>query len=105
MTNYFGAPLAVALQDGIAHNMGDGLFVVLQRDQTVRRHKVQNVVVAQEELERLRSSQGLTETLEDGQADYAGDGVWRLLQMDHEAQRMQNVVLTGQDVEALLQAA
>ena len=99
------APPSVKLEDGKAEYMGEGIFVVLQKDATVRRHKRQNVVVSISDLQTLKASTRLTETMEDGAADYAGDGMWRLLQMDHEAARIQNVVLTGQDVEALLRAA
>ena len=98
-------PAQVKLEDGKAEYMGDGLFVVLQKDETVKRRKWQNVVVSISELANLKASTALTETIEDGTADHVGDGMWRLLQMNHEAARMQNVVLTGQDVEALLKAA
>jgi hypothetical protein len=85
--------------------MGDGMFVLLQKDQTVKRHKWQNVVVSALELASLRAAAALTVPIEDGRAEHMGDGTFVLLQMDHTTTRMQNVVLTGQDVEALLKAA
>ena len=105
MTKVALRPAQVKLEEGKAEYMGDGLFIVLQKDETVKRRKWQNVVVSLSELTNLKASTALTETIEDGTADHVGDGMWRLLQMDQEAARMQNVVLTGQDVEALLRAA
>ena len=98
-------PAQVKLDDGKAEYMGDGLFVVLQKDETVKRRKWQSVVVSVSDLQALKALPALTVPIEDGKAEYVGDGYWGLLQMDHVAQRMHNVVLSGQDVETLLQAA
>ncbi|UXC90512.1 hypothetical protein EGM87_15985 [Sphingobium sp. RSMS] len=105
MTEVTLQPAPVKLEDGRAEYMGGGLFVVLQKDQTVRRHKWQNVVVSRSDLATLKAIPAHTVPFDDGTAEYVGDGYWRLLQMDHLAQRMHNVVLSGQDVEALLKAA
>jgi len=37
--------LSIELEDGEAHHMGDGLFVLMQRDYTRRGYPMQNVVV------------------------------------------------------------
>lgn len=105
MTKVALRPAQVKLEDGKAEYMGDGLFVVLQKDETVKRRKWQSVVVSMSDLQVLKALPALTVAIDGGKAEYVGDGYWGLLQMDHVAQRMHNVVLSGQDVEALLQAA
>jgi hypothetical protein len=41
---------SVKLIDGVAEHMGDGMFVLIQKDE---RGSPQNVVVAREDLERM----------------------------------------------------
>jgi len=105
MTNKLAAPLSVALLDGRANYMGDGYFMTLQKDDTVRRNRFQRVLISQQDLARLQISTALSETLEDGRADHTGDGMWLLVQRDEAANLLQNVVLTGQDIANLLAAA
>lgn len=99
------SPAAVVLEDGMAQHMGDGYFMVMQKDATVRRNRFQRVLVGQEDLSHLQDSTALTESLEDGSADHVGDGMWLIVQRDETANVPQNVVLTAQDIGALLAAA
>ncbi len=46
-------PITIELEDGTAERMGDGIFVVLQRDATAKRAKMQNVVLTRADLEAL----------------------------------------------------
>lgn len=104
MTNDFAAPVSIVLQDGIAAHMGDGYFMVMQEDATVQRDRLQRVLIGQGDLSRLQASTALTETLEDGRADHVGDRMWMLTQRDEAADLSQNVVITAQDIGALLAA-
>lgn len=81
--------------------MGDGMFIVLQRDQGV----MQNVAVSQGDLTGLLDHPDLTAPLEEGTAEYAGSDMWVLYQRDDTSGTMQNVAVSRQDLGLMLQAA
>lgn len=100
--------LSIKLEDGAGHYMGDGLFVVLQRDPEAKGRKTQNVVVTSGELASFRAAQSdLNVILEDGEAHHMGDGLYIVMQRDRtrRGEPMQNVMLTANDAAALLALA
>lgn len=104
-----GAPLAMSLEDGEAHFMGDGMVALLQRDLGAQRRKMQCVMVSRRDLEAIRRLDGasLTIPLEDGEAHHMGDGLFVVLQHDEtrRGRPVNNVVLTANDAAALLAVA
>jgi hypothetical protein len=94
--------LTIALEDGTAEIMGDGMLALLQRDE---RRKLNNVVLSRRDLEVLETSDRLILGLEDGEAHYMGDDVWTVLQQDVVAQAPQSLVVSREDLQALLAAA
>lgn len=90
--------LTVSLEAGAANYMGDGLFVVCQRDEDTS--EMQDVVLSVQDLKVIGASQDRTVPLEDGVAEHVGDDLWVVYQTDGGLQ--QSVVITGQDCTALL---
>jgi len=99
-----GSSLTIKLEDGAGEYMGDGIFVVLQRDATIPKAPMQNTVLSRRDMEAMQGSDGLTLALESGIADYAGDGLWRVTQRDDTTGTMQSVVLSERDMRAMLAA-
>ncbi len=97
--------LTIALEDGEAHNMGEGSFVVLQKDETTGR--TNNVVLCEQDLEALKAPPAcLTLALCNGVAEYVGEGLWGVYQRDHDMKPQgQLVILSDVDAGAMLAAA
>lgn len=90
--------LTVSLEDGAANYMGDGLFLIAQRDEDTS--EMHDVVLSVQDLKVIVALQDRTVPLEDGVAEHIGDDLWVVGQTD--GGRQQSVVITGQDCTALL---
>jgi hypothetical protein len=103
------SPLTLRITEGAAYLMGDGIVVMRQRDETVKRGKLQEVVATRSDLEALSRADNRTLTIpmEDGEAHFMGDGLFILRQHDdtRKDRPLQNVVVTSQDLEVMLAAA
>ncbi len=51
-------PLSIKLEEGSAHMMGDGIVVMMQRDPTAKRRKMQKVVLSRRDLEAMQKAHG-----------------------------------------------
>ncbi|MDF0489231.1 hypothetical protein PX554_13905 [Sphingomonas sp. H39-1-10] len=108
VTNESFAFPAIELADGFAEPMGDGVFVVLQKDEGAVGAPMQNVVLSLWDLETLKAHDTSIDTiaLEDGQAHWMGD-YFLIEQADRSVQGhpVQAIALTFDDAEALRLAA
>ncbi|WP_242153284.1 hypothetical protein [Sphingomonas sp. BAUL-RG-20F-R05-02] len=108
ITSESAAVLTIELEEGTAEPLGDGLFVVLQRDETISGKPMQNVVLTLEDLETLRAHEGAVTPvyLEDGRAHWMGDH-FLIEQADRtvEGHPVQSVALSANDTEVLRLAA
>ena len=99
--------LSIRLPEGRAELMGDGIFVMMQRDPDAGGETMQSVVLSVQDLRVMENAAGaLTLALDDGEAHYMGDGIHIVLQRDctRPGHSMQNVVITANDRERILAA-
>lgn len=107
-TDESGEDFGIELADGFAEHIGEGVFIMMQRDEAAAGKPMQNVVLSLKDLETLQANAASLDPieLEDGTAHWMGDH-FLIEQADQTApgHPVQSVALSANDAEVLRLAA
>ena len=92
--------LTVVLEDGFAEYMGEGMFLVRQREDT-ETLSFAEVFLTIADIQALMASSALTLEIAQGVAEYAGDDLWVIYQNEALSPKQQGVVLSLSDLAGM----
>jgi len=92
----------VALEDGLAEYVGEGMFLVRQReDGDTVTASFAEVFLTMPDIQAMMASSALTLELAQGVAENAGDDLWVIYQTEGDSPKQQGVVLSLTDLAGM----